>query len=307
MVRDRREFAFNKALVEQMWREYEPICPDRHFLEDAKSHFHARTWEMYLAHVLRADRFALERPPSTAPDIRFRWRRRLVYVEAIAAERGEGPDAVPLSPVGVVFHPATERILLRLTAAVKEKMTKYEAYRTTGEVGQDDPYVVAVNAYMVPEAGMDQDPIPEIVKALMPIGDAAFSIPVSLDGKEPPRRKASLVFPFRRSLLKQSGASVPTDSFMNPAYGGLSGVLFSIRSIWWLPEHLGDELLFFHNPNAATPLPKGMFTFGRECWIDLKAEHFVIRDRRSRGLMRVFRRSARTITSAVARLGLRAY
>jgi hypothetical protein len=90
-VRDRSIFAYNKVLVEQIWREYAPVCPDSHFLEDAKSHFHSRTWEMYVAHVLRADGFALERPPHAAPDIRFRRRRRLVHVEAIAAERGEGP------------------------------------------------------------------------------------------------------------------------------------------------------------------------------------------------------------------------
>jgi hypothetical protein len=44
MVRDRPIFAYNKQLVEEMWREYAPACPDSHFLEDAKSHFHSRTW-----------------------------------------------------------------------------------------------------------------------------------------------------------------------------------------------------------------------------------------------------------------------
>src|SRR5437899_3715032 len=87
MVRDRPIFAHNKELIERMWQEFAPLCPDRHFLEDAKTHFHTRTWEMYLAHVLRGDGFALERPSSAAPDIRFKWRRRLLQVEAIAAER----------------------------------------------------------------------------------------------------------------------------------------------------------------------------------------------------------------------------
>src|SRR5882672_5656145 len=49
MVRDRPLFAYNKDLIERMWQEFAPLCPDRHFLEDAKTHFHARTWEMYLA------------------------------------------------------------------------------------------------------------------------------------------------------------------------------------------------------------------------------------------------------------------
>src|SRR5439155_11843894 len=127
----------------------------------------------------------------------------------------------------------------------------------------------------------------EIVKALMPIGNMAFSIPVALDGKKRRLPRPSPVLPFRRSLLKQSGASVSTDSFLNPAYAGISAVLYSMHSIWWLPGILGNDLLLFHNPKAANPLPKAMLAFGQECWTDLNADHFVMRDRRSRGLMRL--------------------
>lgn len=49
-----------RNFVEELWQEYATHA-EPGFLEDAKRHFHQKTWEMYLACVFLKNRFQLIR------------------------------------------------------------------------------------------------------------------------------------------------------------------------------------------------------------------------------------------------------
>ena len=84
-----------RARVECMWRTYRQYCPDEHFLMDARTHFVAHTWEMYLATALLKGGVRLRKPPRKGPDILIDVAPRRIWIEAIAMEPGDGDDAVP--------------------------------------------------------------------------------------------------------------------------------------------------------------------------------------------------------------------
>src|SRR4051812_43437742 len=62
--RDHDSKAKVRARIERMWAKYGPYCPDTHYLTDARAHFVARTWEMYLACAMLDAGLKLARPPA---------------------------------------------------------------------------------------------------------------------------------------------------------------------------------------------------------------------------------------------------
>jgi hypothetical protein len=109
--------------------------------------FCQRVWEMQLAMHLDTLGHHLT-SPSDGPDFLFEHHGLTVWVEAISPEP-KGLPAHWLAPpergktkVRTMPH---EEILLRWTAAFKEKCQKLQAYRDKGIVGVNDAYVIAIN------------------------------------------------------------------------------------------------------------------------------------------------------------------
>lgn len=315
-VRDDPHRAHVRERIEQLWARYRPYCPDRHFLMEARRAFHARTWEMYLAVTLLQHGFELERAPPAGPDILFTLGGRRVWVEAVTAERGTGPDAVeaspfvgwkepefrgPAQPPGDSLPPeepddveayqldadgfdisegvspevhfqyrSEEPFILRYTSVLETKRRKYEEDVHKGVVGPDDCFIIAVNGARLDLADGWSD-VPEILKAVLPIGPEMFIVPLGTGGP------VTAHFPFRDAVARSpkgegmAAASVPTRGFLLPDYAGVSGVFFSATGVVNTLERIGDELLFVHNPNARQPLLHGTFRFGREYWVDVAA------------------------------------
>lgn len=119
-----------------MWRRYEPYCPDAHFLSDARSHFVARTWEMYIACTLLDAGFKLDRPPETGPDIATWVDGRRLWIEAVAPASGAGADAVPgrdgrgskQGNVWLGHMPSEDSLILRCASVLVTKRTKLAEY-----------------------------------------------------------------------------------------------------------------------------------------------------------------------------------
>lgn len=262
LTRDTPLRAHIRALVERLWQRYEPLCPVSNFLEDARTHYAQRTWELWLACVLLDHRFGLERPGAKGPDLLWRMKGRRHWVEAIAVEAGSGADKVARPPPGQVIHFEHRTRMLRYTSGIAEKLRKHGGYLADDTVARDEPYVIALNAGAVPDADMFQEELPDIVKAVLPLGEPVWLVPIGSPGA-PTRTKV----PYRGDISKASGSTVSTGMFLDPAYAGVSGVMFSPRGIWNPCPRPGAEMIFVHNPRAANPLSNGFFRFGREYWV----------------------------------------
>lgn len=61
--------AETRALIEELWVQFQPVCgdPHAHFLRDARTNFHQRTWELLLAGVLANAGFRSRRQGGMHP------------------------------------------------------------------------------------------------------------------------------------------------------------------------------------------------------------------------------------------------
>jgi len=88
-IKERREF------FEQLWIWYERYA-DKHFLAEVKTHFHQRTWEMYIGCVLLMRHYVIC-SEDQGPDFKIKHRSKTIWIEAVAATCGdeEKEDSVP--------------------------------------------------------------------------------------------------------------------------------------------------------------------------------------------------------------------
>ena len=271
-VRDGTNLADVKNLIEHMWLAYHPHA-DPHFLTDAKQHFHQRTWEMYLWYVLSSHGFSPTKPGSKGPDYCFRSGEEKTWLEAVAPGRGEGRDAVPrlrflndMLETGekpIAQDVPEEEILLRFTHALDYKRKRYEEYRSENIAQKTDPFIIAINGCLATDYRGDP-PVPYVIKATIGLGHLMVSFDPT--GKEPP----SSSYQIKKQVLKRNQEPIPTNVFLREEYRGISGVLYSPKDICNIPDKVGSEMYYFHNPRAENPLPFGLFKFCREFWVDLE-------------------------------------
>ena len=251
-MRDMPVLAEARRFVEELWAEYRPLA-DSHFCADARNHFLQRFWEMYLAITLKAKGFLLTKVSDEGPDFYFSLKKRKVWVEAVAPEPGIGPDAVPQPQLGQVSDVPQEQILLRFTNALAEKLGRYNDALKKGIIDGSDHYVVAINCRRIPDAPYPSH-LPYGVMACLPFGH----LMVTLDRQT--RQVVDSSFQYRDQVSKSSGAVVPTNSFLNPEYAGISGVLGS--AIYPTdPVGMGCDFWFLHNPLASQPIGNAVFSF----------------------------------------------
>lgn len=272
-VRDASDLAHVRILIDQLWAKYRPPA-DPHFLEDAKKHFHQRTWELYLWHVLNFYCHSPQKDGPVGPDLFFMSGGQRTWVEAVAPSRGTGPDAVPMLEVGetpIAQDVPEEAIILRFTNALQDKLRKYGEYRSKGIVQSKDRFIIAINGCEAKDY-RGEPQVPYVIKATIALGDLQVSFDPT--GVQPSRSR----YQRRAVVRKQSQQSVSTDLFMKDEYRPVSAILYSPKDICNVPERIGSEMYYFHNPLAENPIPRGIFRFCREYWVDLDHESLKFRD-----------------------------
>lgn len=310
-VRDLPKYAPDKAHAEKLWNSFEPYA-DAEFLNEIQNAFHQRFWEMYLGNVLiQIGHHIGSSPKNHGPDLFVQKDGEKIWIEAVAAKRGDGPDG-PANPqdgmvevmpglkidaisvkesVDTDFDDLTgfssssgERfrinvkafdekpILLRYRTAIDAKVKQHSKYIAKGKVNKNEPYVIAVNGAGIPLDMMQDDP-PRILKALFGLGDEQVTINTStMDAIE-------ATFTSRPKVIKQSGEPVTMDIFSDSSHEEISAVLYSTVDVVNWPYNLGSDFVLVHNPNAKNPLPLGSLKVGTEYWVDedrqLMSEKFV--------------------------------
>ena len=226
----------------------------------------ARYWqrlsEALLAHELLEAKLCL-RPSRSGPDFLIQHEGRNIWIEVICPE----PTGVPVdwlhSEAGVRTSFPHEAILLRWTAAIKEKAEKllgnaakgYSGYIEKRVVTTDDGYVIAINgrrlrgAYFPSLYGISRFPC--AVEAVFAVGPYAIQIDrrtLKSTGSDHQHRPV---------IRKPNGSEVPAYTFLDPAFGPISAI--------WAADidgtsviGNGKQMVVVHNPNAANPIAPGL-------------------------------------------------
>ncbi|MGA3303553.1 MAG: hypothetical protein ABSC72_09735 [Methylovirgula sp.] len=229
-------------------------------------HFFERGFEFRRNNVVRAG--------QRGPDFGIIRNGATIWIEAIVpAPEGIPTEYLKTPKVGEVILKTMphQEILLRWTAALKEKREKFQWYVENGIVLASEPTVIAINGCRLREFAIDDHGIsqmPFAVEATFPVGPMA--VPISLDGH--PDGKATRIP--RHSIQNANGAEVRTDSFLNPLYENISAVIAAVR--WDMLQPL--PLTVVHNPLAKVKSPRQIFgaAADREYVADDQGDHYLL-------------------------------
>jgi type I restriction enzyme S subunit len=270
-LRDDPRFEDRRQQSDLLWQSFMPYAEPT-FKEEFARQPQKRYWEMYLGcHVLQIEFRLHPKTDQLGPDLCFDTTEFRVWIELTAVDEGTGADAVPKVAQHSGHDPIPDdRIILRFTNAVAEKHKRLLSYQDRGLVSRNDAYIVAVNAAEIEMSLFDFDyPIPLIVKALYPLGQHVMRIDPAQE------RVVEEGYQFRPAIQKESGSDVPTNVFLDPAYSGISGVIYSLAAFWEFPTRSVNDLLYVHNAIASTPMPPGWMKAGKDCWRE--NDHWTIR------------------------------
>lgn len=280
----------------RLWRAFsDGGLGDKNFVQEFTSgeegRFEERAWEMILARRLASCGHKLA-SKDAGPDFCMTFDDRKTWVEAVVpSPTGIPPEwlvAPRLDGTAEATQVPFEAMLLRWTAALKEKWEKLEGrrftdkatgeertvpgYRAAGIVTDQDVYIIAVDpcrltANLPVDEGASR--LPFAVETVFPVGP--WAIPVDTDG-----RFGKAFRTVRYSIKNANKADVPTDSFLNPAYAGVSA-LVGASTVFARAEDLW--LTVVHNPTARNPLPHGLFGPAATEWVPerVSADEYKIR------------------------------
>jgi hypothetical protein len=256
-----------KASLISLWETYLALgLPNAHFVSEftngKKECVLQRAWEMMVARHLKALNHKLT-TADEGPDFRFEQNGLIVWVEAISPEPKGLPAHWMESPkpnetkVGDFPH---NEILLRWTAAFKEKWEKLGKYREAGIVGEKDAYVIAINGCQLGALPMHYgiSRYPFAVEAVYCVGPVAINI-----NKDTGQLGKAFVT-IRSSIKNANGATVPTSPFVDPAYSGISALLALTMD---RSEQAILPVDVIHNHFARVPIPNTVLGSAGDEWV----------------------------------------
>lgn len=243
-----------KAYVLELWTKYLTLgLPNHHFVREISSggdgKVTQRIWEMMLATHFDALGFVMT-SADEGPDLRIEHDGHVIWIEAICPTPAGIPDQwmLPLSAgefvVGDVPH---NEVLLRWTAAIKEKREKLDVYRTKGIVGPDDCFVIAVNGGQLGRFPLNEgiSQTPYSFEAVYPAG------PTTLEIDRKTNRIVRSYKSLRSYVENANGEPVPTTAFIDGSNAGVSAILGYSADRSQAPVLTADII---HNHLAAQPI-----------------------------------------------------
>lgn len=217
------------------------------------------------------------------PDFLLEHAGTRIWVEVITPAPNGLPEEWLNPKLHEAYHVPATSILLRWTAAIKEKAEKLlgrnaalpqSGYLERGIVGRQDAYVIAVNGLRLRNGGFPQleglSQFPFAVEATYAVGPLATTI--DRDTLE----YLGTQHLHQPEVQRAERASVPADTFHDPHYAPISAV-------WALdagPMSLLGEvqpMVVVHNPHATNPLPVGLLPAQSEYKLEMSEVDFSVR------------------------------
>lgn len=246
-----------RKFIEWLWIK----CKKHNLLDSdhqvqAKNQFHDRFWEKYLAITLLNRNLNPNKQGEGYPDFSVSKDNITAHIEAIAPNRGNGSDAVPIMPPnGTVYNLPHNEIHLRLTSSIQKKYTKWlSGYSKRDRVSKKDPFIIAINGRNIHEAITLMDP-PAILEVLFAIGPLA----VNFDNKH---KKA--FYKSKPTVQKINNESIYLGHFLNSNYAEISGILYSNLDCVNRPKKMGGDFIYIPNPHAKNKVPFQFFSFCKQ-------------------------------------------
>jgi type I restriction enzyme S subunit len=202
-------------------------------------------------------------PSRNGPDILIQNQGRKFWVEVICPEPKGLPDQWVTWQTGVVVKKPHEEILLRWTAAIKEKSEKLLGNSTRKKPGYlakrvvlpDEAYIIAINSKLLRNGPWPDicgvSPYPYAVEAVFGIGPWAIQIDRTT------LQQVDAGFIHRFTVPNASGAAVPANIFFDERFRQVSGIL----AVDLDGSHLfgnARPMAMIHNPLAVNPIPFGL-------------------------------------------------
>jgi len=244
---------------------------DSHFVSEltgsSTEKFWQRVWEMALGRHLRACGHQITTRSDGYPDYYFDAGRQRVWVEAVSPS--PGPDLPRHWTHSDPHQPScgatpNKEMLLRWTAAFKEKAQKCAEYRRKGIVKPTEAFVIAIDGTQLSKfpdtCGISGFPF--VVEIVFAIGPRAISID----------RETGIGSSFQTvetSVENRNKAPVPKGQFFSAEFSGISAVLGCYAASGRnSPGNTGIlPVQVAYNPRASCSLVPGQFGAGAEEWI----------------------------------------
>lgn len=232
---------------DKLWLKYKPYADNnRHFLNQIRTNFHQRSWEMYVGNVLLENKLAIQ-SQNEGPDFVI---SETAYVECVAPTKGDPlkPDSVP----EIFFDTTPEKIhaqdvpddkmILRITGVIKDKaLDQYKNWKSKKWFDSKMPFIIAVNTGDLSHV---EDPsMPNVLKALFGFQFLQINL-----------KTGAINFSRRDKIEKLNNKPVPVNYFTNENFSFVSGVLFSNKLVLNHPENIGEDCVFVNNPFADNPV-----------------------------------------------------
>lgn len=216
--------------------------------------------EVLFGHSLLGFEFnGLTHNNGVGPDFLIEKNGQKIWIEVITPEPKGLPDEWINHRLGASSLPH-EAMLLRWTAAIKEKCEKLNDYIKKKIVGLQDCYVIAVNSRLL-RAGGDQECCPQLfgisqfpfaAEVVLPVG------PLQATVDQDNKKLSTFEHSYREKISKPSGANVPTQTFLKPEFKNISAIWAADidESLVVVVEQRFKDMVVIHNPKASNPLPK---------------------------------------------------
>jgi hypothetical protein len=254
------------AYIQRLWADYVKldVADLGHFVSqltnDNEEQFWQRLWELQLgSHLLRLGYNT--KSPKHGPDFRFEVDGLSIWVEAVSPAPRDIPTewfSFP-SDAGTSYDTPNKEMLLRWTAAFRQKTEKLQDYALKGITAAGDACVIAVNGSQI--SGFFSDAygislLPWAVEVVFPVGaiQAVFTYG---------RDDVTMEREVRHEIANVNGSPVSLCPFTTPKYSGISALITCTTSC--SPE-MCLPLYIAHNPFAAVPIPLGFFGETAEEW-----------------------------------------
>ena len=252
---------------------------DAKFKEQIKHDFAGCYSEMYFAAALRHRLgLTLTHPADKGPDLFIDDFNCWAEVTAVGVGQKGNENSVPKAVMGEVqFSPETQ-VILRLTNAFISKARIINDYINKQIIRPDQKVIICISGGRMSE-GMPTYPVggyPQIVKALLPIGDLVLRI------NRDTKKIIDQGYKYRDSVTKKGeNGHIPisTQFFLDPFYSFVSGVLYSYANAFDPIEidKLGSDFFFVHNPFADNKIAEGSIKCGQEYVVQADDESFTMK------------------------------
>jgi hypothetical protein len=261
-----RRVAVREFLTRICARHIESGLGDPNLAAELCSKDDARYWqrlsEVLLANEILDVGLALT-PSRKGPDFLIEVDGRKVWIEVICPQPTGVPEDWLAQPTGQAVGFPHEALLLRWTAAIKEKAEKLLGNPTTATrgyvdkriVNANDAYVIAVNArllrgpHFATITGISQFPFAV---------EAAFAVgPITIIINRDTMAQAGSGHAHRPVIQKPNGSAVPAYTFLDTAFRPVSAIWATDVDETWVIGNM-KPMAVIHNPIAVNPIPPGL-------------------------------------------------